>query len=211
MKKSRRALIIVMAAVLVISMGIFASAANFSFGDMGKTIGRYVADIEKQNNNLQTVASVNGEKIDYKQFAIYKTLVNQNGKKLSDKDILNKMIEQKLLYDKAVESGITVSDKEAKSALNSAIELLKQDTNQYAFMKNYISGLGMTEAKYWESMIQPYKEALTIGKFKNVLKEDYKQKRNITDENKLDDEFKKYFDDYKKELINGAKIQTDIK
>ena len=78
-------------------------------------------------------------------------------------------------------------------------------------MKNYIAELGMTESEYWKSMIQPYKEDLTIGKFKDTLKEDYRQKSGITDANKLDDMFKTYFDTYKKELINGADIQTDIK
>ncbi len=211
MKKSRRSIIIILAAVLIISAGIFASAENFSFGDMGKTIGHQVVNIEKQSEDTKPVATVNGEKISYKQFEVYKTLINQNGKQLSDKDVLNKMIEQALIYSKAVESGISVSDQEAESALNSAVELLKQDKNQYSFMKNYIAELGMTESEYWKSMIQPYKEDLTIGKFKDTLKEDYRQKSGITDANKLDDMFKTYFDAYKKELINGADIQTDIK
>ena len=68
--------------------------------------------------------------------------------KLSDKEVLNKIVESHVVYIQAVKEGIHVSDQQVKAAIKSSQKSLKSDSKLYAGFKQYINGLKMSEDEY---------------------------------------------------------------
>lgn len=89
-------------------------------------------------------------------------LVNSGEKKLSDSEILNKIIERQVIYKSAQIDGITVTDEELSNAIQKAKDTIKSYDEQYNSFQVYIKGLNMTEDQYWESVKPVYKKSIDM-------------------------------------------------
>lgn len=120
--------------------------------------------------------------------------------------VLQKLIEDELIYQEAKSEGYEVSMEYAQKYADQTRETIqkivngeidtpdKEDTIKvYNNVKEYMKGMGMTEDEYWDSVMPEYQRALTIGKFKGKLRNEIPaEKRN--DAEYVDSYMKSYTD-----------------
>ncbi len=165
---------------------------------------------ELTNAGNDIVATIDGEKITKKGFDTYKLIVDFENK-LSDEEILNKIVDRQIVYKQAIKEGFLVSDQQVEAAIKSAQETLKTDSNQYEAFKEYFSGLNMSEDEYWESVKPAYKKTLTCGAYKNALKQKLKKDNKIEDQNELNSKFSEFYNEKIKDLKSQTKVQSFLK
>ena len=120
----------------------------------------------------KVLATVNGKNITQQQIDMARI-----GSVFSEKEMLEKVIDEELLLEKAKDLKISVSDKEAKAEAKKQRklfeEMLKNADNKDELkttMDNIIKKVGITEEEYWNSYaVQGYKMALIIGKTREKL------------------------------------------
>ncbi len=203
--KKKAIIIAVTAVILICGIGGYTFAKSESaaklFGiKQSQTLANAGDDI---------VATIDGEKISKKGFDTYKAMINSENK-LSDKDILNKIVESHVVYTQAVKEGFHVSDQQVEAAIKSSQETLKKDSKQYEAFKEYIRGLNMSENEYWESVKPAYKKTLMRGAYKNALKEKFK-KDKLENNDELNTNFSEYYSQIIKDLISQAKVESFLK
>lgn len=131
----------------------------------------------KENNatlkdTSKVLVTVNGVNITQEQIDM--TRVNSI---FSEKEAIEKAIDNELLFEKAKDLKISVSDKEAKAEAkkqrNLYEDMLKTADNKNEIrtaMDNIIKKSGLTEDEYWNTYaVQGYKNALIIGKTREKL------------------------------------------
>lgn len=120
----------------------------------------------------KVLASVNGKNITQQQIDMARI-----GSTFSEKEAIEKAIDEELLLEKAKELKINVSDKEAKAESKKQRKLYEDMPKNTAnkdevktTLNNLIEKLGLTQEEYWNSYaVQGYKNALIIGKTKEKL------------------------------------------
>lgn len=193
---------IIIATTVAIS---FAYASPTVKSSIMKTIGLKISDINKSQDKV--VAIVNGENIFNKQVEIIKASNQLSGIDINDTDIINSIIEKKLLFDDAIKNGIKITDVKVDEIVKSNQDAIKNNPEEYNNLKSYLSGLGIDENQYWENSKLTYKKLLVIGEYKNnYLKEKFKKESNITDKAELNTKFSEYYKNYVKELKTKSNI-----
>ncbi len=162
------------------------------------------------NAGKDIVATIDGEKITKKGFDTYKLIIDYENK-LSDEEILNKIVDRQIVYKQAIKEGFLVSDQQVEAAIKSAQEEIKMDSKQYEAFKEYFSGLNMSEDEYWESVKPAYKKALTCGAYKNALKKKFKTDNKIEDQNELNSKFSEFYNQKVKDIKSKTKVQSFLK
>jgi hypothetical protein len=210
-KLGRKRLIIYLVAMLILACGV--TYAALKPDSVSKLFGKQQSESLK-NTGDSIVATIDGEKITKKGFDTYKLFLNGGDQsQLSDKQVLDKILDRQVIYNQAIKEGISVSDDEISSSIKSAQESIKAVSSQYESFKEYLSGLNMTENQYWESVKPTYKKALICGKYKNALKEKYIQANNIKNKNstEIDSEFRDFYAQKVKDLKAKTKVESFIK
>jgi hypothetical protein len=203
--------ILVTCTVSVLIVALFSGFIYSTQGEsLSKFFGKQQAEILSNAGN-DVIATLDGEKITKKGFDTYKFFVNSDNKKLSDKEILDKIIDRQVIYNQALKEGISVTNEELENAIKSAQDLMKSNDQQYTAFKEYVSGLNMTEEQYWESVIPTYQKAITCGKLKNELKEKFAKENKIEDKSELEAKFRDYYDQYVKDKKSKAKVESNLK
>lgn len=202
MKKLFIILVVLVAMVSFVVLYANQDSSIFNFGQKVKSIN--------DKNDETIVATINDSEITMKQFEAYKLTINssKDGQKmLSDKEILDMLIDKEVVYIEALKNNISVSDSFVDESINSSKELVTQNQSEYNQLKDYISGLGITEEQYWENAKPAYKKALMWGQYKKILKKAYAEKNNIKDQNELNNQFEEYYKNNIKELKSKSKIE----
>jgi hypothetical protein len=204
----RKKVISIVITALVLVCGIVGyTAANSE--SVAKLFGKAQSQaLTNAGNGI--VAIVDGEKITKKGFDTYKIMLGSENK-LSDEEILDKIVERKVEYTQAVKEGLLASDEQVDSAIKYAQETIKMDSKQYDAFKEYISGLNMSEDEYWVSVKPAYKKALTCGAYKKTLKQKFKKDNKIENANELNSKFSEFYNQKVKQLKGQAKVQSFIK
>lgn len=120
----------------------------------------------------KVLAAVNGKNITQQQIDMTRI-----GSTFSEKEAIEKAIDEELLLEKAKELKINVSDKEAKAESKKQREIYEDTPKNTAnkdevktTLNNLIEKLGLTQEEYLNSYaVQGYKNALIIGKTKEKL------------------------------------------
>lgn len=179
-----------------ICMGLTSLAVNDIY-----LLGQKVKDIKTGTNN-DVVAEVNGEKITKENFEMAKALQNDmytkqqqrvteaknqgitlpSPVKKTDTNVLNDLIENRILYLEAQMQGVSISydgakkimEAERKMMLDAVTGKVKYSNmdevkSQYEDLQQYIKGLGMTEDQYWTSTIPQYQESASIANLKKKI------------------------------------------
>jgi|GEM_PF-6694529 len=212
-EKSRKKRIIILGTAVIAVLAIIAAGhGGLKTNSAAKLLGIGQATMLPADAGKEVVANIDGEGITKKGFDTYKLFLNSNGEsKLSDKQILDKIIDRQVVYNQAVKEGMTASESEVDSAVKAAQEAIKSESKQYEAFKDYISGLNLTEEAYWESVRPAYKKALTCGKYKNSLKAKFKEDNKGKAISDLNAEFSKYYDGKVKALVEKAKVESFLK
>lgn len=202
MKKLFIILVVLVAMVSFVVLYANQDSSIFDFGQNVKSI------IDK--NDVTIVATIDDFKITMKQFEAYKLTINssKDGQKmLSDKEILDMLIDRELFYKEALNNGVSVSDSVVDETIKSQKELLANNEHEYNQVKDYIAGFGITEEQYWENAKPAYKKALICGQYKKILKKAYAEKNKIKDQNELNNQFEEYYKNNIKVLKSKCKIE----
>jgi len=177
---------------------------------IAKMFGKQQAEV-LSNAGDGIVATVDGEKITKKGFDTYKLFLNNSGKEVSDQQVLDKIVDRQLIYKQAIKENVVVSDQEVANAIKMAQDTIRSDSKQYEAFKEYISGLNMSEDEYWKSVEPVYKKALTCGKYKNTLKENFKKDNKIEDQSELNSKFEEFYSKTVKELKGKVEVKSNLK
>jgi parvulin-like peptidyl-prolyl isomerase len=111
--------------------------------------------------NTELAAKINNEKITLTELnKAYNSLPNQYQLTLTKENLLNQLIQAKVLYIKAQENGVVIDDTEVKNMLE--IAKVSNGLSDEDF-KKYLIEENMTE----EELINQYKKQLIISKFLN--------------------------------------------
>ncbi|HEX2925492.1 MAG TPA: SurA N-terminal domain-containing protein [Ruminiclostridium sp.] len=210
--KSKKSLVIIIISIAVIAVYIAGYATNSGFEARFFGTKEQVSSQKKED----IVATIDGEKITQNGFDSYKNGLNTGRQtKLTDKQVLDKIIERQVIYDEAVKEGFSVTDEEVDKEINTSRDALTRNPEEYKSMKAYIISLNMTEDEYWKIQKPVYKKGLIIGKYKTAEKQKYMKdvmsKATSEVDKNFDEYFNKYFNKKVKELISKAKIQIFIK
>ncbi len=203
--KKKVIIIAVTAVILICCIGGY----TFSKSESAAKLFGMKQSQELTNAGNDIVATIDGEKISKKGFDTYKAMINSENK-LSDKEILDKIVESHVVYTQAVKEGFHVSDQQVEAAIKSNQETLKKDSKQYEAFKEYIRGLKMNEDEYWESVKPAYKKTLMRGAYKNALKEKFK-KVKLESNDEINTNFSEYYNRKIKDLISHTKVQSFLK
>ncbi len=195
------------AALLILAAGC--SALSTGSRAMPSDIEKTSATADKSQD---IVVRIDGEPVTKKGFDSYKLSLNSGVEsKLSDEQILDKLVDRQVVYNQAVKEGMTASEAEVDSGVKAARETMEADSETYAAFREYVKGLGLTEEAYWESVRPAYRKALTCGKYKKAQKDKYikdNKEKAISD---LNSEFLKYYDEKVKALVEKAKVESFLK
>lgn len=128
----------------------------------------------EQGNDLtgNVVASVNGEDITSDEVSQIQDNFKQQGQQVSEEDALQQLIDQKVLYLKAKEEGLTVSTEKTEA------ELERMLSQQGLTLENYKQQIE-TQGISYEDTVQDFREQLSAQEYLDaVLDQDF----NITEE-----------------------------
>ena len=192
--------------IIVIVSSLAISANNDSLMYLN---GQEAKSIQDKNDNT-VVASINDSKITNKGFESYKLLIN-SGKdgdmKLTDKAIIDTMLERELIYSEALKNKFEVSDNTVDEAISVAREELAKDAVLDKQISDYISGQQITEEQYWEMAKPAYRKALICGQYKNSLKQAYAKGNDIKDYEQLTKKFDEYYKSFIKDLKSKSRVE----
>ena len=208
MKKSRKPFYsLISVIVIAILAGSIVYATSLS--DRGKEIGKQSADIEK-NGSDRIVATINGEKITQKVFDKNKYVFNLNHT-YTDKEVLDKMIERRVLFAQAVSEGLEVGDEEVSAAVEAVKTTVEQDKEQAEFLSSYLEGLGISDEQYWTEIVpKEYKQVLTIDKLYQQLRNAFIKSSGLSDPAEIKAQFDTQWKAYKNTLVSKAAVETSL-
>lgn len=127
------------------------------------------------NTNSKVLAKVGDKTITQSDINSYKDS-NQNNlaKGFTDKDILNKLIEDNVLIKAAKDEGVKVSKNEVQKIISQSKSALEKDATKSSDekMDKLAKDLGITLGKYWNAYApKAYASIIAIGKERNGIKD----------------------------------------
>lgn len=153
-------------------------------------------------------ATVNGAAITKKQFDSYKaTIASTNpAAAQSDRELLDALIDQELIYEQAVKAGYLATDAQVSSEITQSKQLMSQDPNQSRITRAYIAAQGLTEDQYWVNQQSAMKRSMTVTGYENKLRSDYMKQHASSNYNQTAQGFYTYLSGLEKQWRSGAKI-----
>ena len=138
--------------LLGLGTGLYAVTNDFQ-------LGRDIQIINSSPKKDYVIATINGTiPITLAEFEVRKIMFQANGQSKSNADIIQALVEEKMVYEEAKRRGITVSDQEFESAINFYKESFKeldkpQNAEAKKQMDEFLAGLGMSAKDYWEDPV----------------------------------------------------------
>ncbi|SDW29258.1 hypothetical protein SAMN05444487_102173 [Marininema mesophilum] len=121
---------------------------------------------------------INGEKVDEKDFATYKSDIAiqsklQHKKVPSEKQLTKDYIQQIVLFQEAKKRHVNVSKKEAEKYAEKIRKMIEKNTEGAKFARKIKTTImkeqGLSTEAYWKSMIDKYEMLKSIGHLKGRL------------------------------------------
>lgn len=230
MKRKSINILVFVVLIITIAGGILLKKTVLSGEDNLSYTVKKTLEIEKSNNS-NIIAKVDGipiykkdldiaelyEKVRFNNQAKLGAITKQNTLvtpyQKTKKELLNELIERKILMESAKKEGYIVSKEEAEAYFNNVkktiddilsgkikgdIENAKQAKEVLDMYKTQLS-----ENEFNEKIISAYQEILTISKYLNAKVDEYvKEHPNATP-----DEVKKFINDFKNKVKSNSKIE----
>lgn len=203
MKKRTRILLIISICVLSVS---FIAASNYykaPKNDVEKS--QYMKLLKDKNENSKTLVKVGNKAITENDLKIAKIFNDNN---LSDDQLLDKLIRDKIFITEGEKQNLIPSNEEVTSRVNEVKNQVKNFPDAIEKIKNYENGLGVSDDEYWNNIVfNEYKNRITIN---NLIKKEnnkYKNtKKNLIDNSK-DESYKQTIDRVYYNLKQNYNIQ----
>ncbi|WP_087065123.1 SurA N-terminal domain-containing protein [Intestinibacillus massiliensis] len=153
------------------------------------------------------VALVDGDPISRTSYQIYRDGLSNALGSFTDREVLDKLIRQRLLVQAAIDAGYTVTDEELDGYISDSFALLEQDETVKAQFEAYLSGRGMTMDEYKASMRDSAREMLLYDKLAAGLQAEYAQ-QPATASDGAPEGFDRYLERYTDALYEAAEIEV---
>ncbi|MCF6097767.1 SurA N-terminal domain-containing protein [Thermovorax subterraneus] len=190
--------------------------------DPNKEVIARINGKEITKNDLEIGLLIEQQKYEY-QVKKYESIKQQAGKnvlipppqKASPAELLDRFIDNEVLYQKAKSQSLEVSYEEAKKyaeevrkSINDALagKIQVADRQEFIeiqnYIKQYIKGLGLSEDEYWNKLIPGYQKFLSIGKLKEKILS------SMSEEERRDPaKVRSYFEQYKNNLRKKYNVE----
>lgn len=239
MSKNRKILLMIVLLITILAASIITAAGSNPWFLLGKNSLKYEKDrdviiakvgntkITKEDIEMQILFNkFQKEVLNRKLSELQNSNLNINSflsVDVSRKDILNKLIDEAILYEEAQRQGLNVTYDDAKKFMENTRYIMnaiakgelkcenqKEAMEEIYNFKAYIKGLGMSEDEYWNEIIVYYQKILSIGNLKNKIISPMSEK-DKNDINKVNEFFEKYKNElrkkYKIEILDGKFLQ----
>lgn len=159
------------------------------------------------SNDPGVAATVNGVTISKKAFDIEKATyaIAAPGDNESDRQILDGMIDEELLYEQAVKDGDAPTDSVVDSEITQEKEAMKNSPAN-AQTSAFMAGLGQASSQYWVDQKTPCKEALANQAYQTKLRTAFEKEHSNESDIQLDQDFHSYFNNLQSQYRAKAKI-----
>ena len=171
-KMKKKTIIAVCAVLAVIALGAAAYAAIDS--DYFFSTGKYYREaIEKRDTDPEIVATFNEHEI-YRSAVDYMRQMNvarsaQEAKKYgSDRDIIDRLVENILILEEAEKRGLAATDEEIEQMVNSAKMTYEMPSGK-EYLDRYCEGAGITIDEYYDILREQAPRTIARQKLKNEI------------------------------------------
>lgn len=175
-KKSKR---IIIGITLVFSSIVFIAASNnYTKPKNMKEKAQYSTFLKSTNDASKVVATVDGNPITKNDVDNAKLFRQDN---LSDKEMIDRLIKNKLLKEEAPKLGVHVTLEEAKEEALRQKNIIESNSSEEDKQKisDIIAGLGITPKQYWNEYVpMEYQKIMTIEKVKKIIGDQAVSKNN---------------------------------
>ncbi|TCK98440.1 SurA-like protein [Natranaerovirga hydrolytica] len=120
-------------------------------------------------NDEIIIATVNGEPIEKHTIDNMKETYEINGSSISEKELLDRVIEHKVLEQVARKMQIEVSDDVVDDYIKEAKIVIQEDEEIYDFHTSYLQEWDISDDAYWEMMWEDYKTLLSLGELRKEV------------------------------------------
>lgn len=134
-----------------------------------KEKAQYSTFLKSTNDASTVVATVDGNPITKNDVDNAKLFRQDN---LSDKEMIDRLIKNKLLKEEAPKLGVNVTLEEAKEEALRQKNIIESNSSEEDKQKisDIIAGLGITPEQYWNEYVpMEYQKIMTIGNVKKII------------------------------------------
>jgi|LSQX01.1.fsa_nt_gb hypothetical protein len=170
--------------------------------EVSKKLGNLVAKYDVNEEKGDTVAIANGIEIYEKDVEKFRQINDFFNMHVSEEEILQQTIRNKLLLKEAEKRNIKIDLAQAKEYAKLERESLEKDPEQKEIRQAYIKGLGLTEDEYWdEYTVEEVHRMLTVAElYKEIVNE--KTTDDITEA-----ERNKIIAEYEQKLLENVNLE----
>jgi peptidyl-prolyl cis-trans isomerase SurA len=130
MENSKKILIVLVIILIVGSAGWFLYSSPPESTQNSKEMTEKNQNMNTEDNS-NVVARVNDEPITSEEFTDFKKALEQRGAQVSEKDVIDELINQKLLLQEAKNEGYSLTEEQAESALKAQLKAQDKSLNEY--------------------------------------------------------------------------------
>lgn len=204
--KPKYIIVSVVIVMFLAATATYAFQSNYKFFIIGKKINKI-----EETNDTSAVALVGNKKITKKAFDTYKELYSAADNIPSDSALLDKLIENEVIYQEALKENISVSEEEINRALQDQKDAVAKDSEANEINKNLIQGKNISEEEHWKEMEEGLRRTLIIGKYINKLRDEFKNQNPDIQQKDIGIKFREYSGNKVNSLKNGIKVEKFIK
>ncbi len=173
---------------------------------IGNRVGEIVQDQLDERGKI--VAQGNGIKVYENEVTLRVSLSQFTEVKQTSDDVTDRLIEEKVLYNKATEAGIKIEE----TQLDAEIEKLKscaydESVDNHKILEGVLDSFE-DEDQYWEYVKERNRITETIAAYENDITQTY-AKKNDLDVSSQDDQkmIEKYIQEVKNQLVEEADVK----
>lgn len=178
------------------------SSGKVDFFDLGKAINE-----ENVRNDKSVAFEINGYPFTLKQYNTYKAGMRIGEKTLTEQEIFDKYVNQKLLLQKAVEMGCVVTEEEIEVFTTERLQLIEDNVDMKKQLEDYLAGADISYEEYVEISKEASRQQLLYEKMLDIMK-----KNEISDVKRITTNtdamgYQEYMKNVTKELREKAEIK----
>ncbi len=137
--------------VLILSILVLTTSCVIGGSTTQESNANVLARVDDYEITQEDVSKIDAWNQYYEKYSGYSSLARNN--------ILQMLIEERVIYIKSVELGVAISDEELDEMIQNQIEGLKDATNEASeILKEYVDYLGLTLDEYILSMRERYRD-----------------------------------------------------
>lgn len=193
-----------MLAVALLLCGFSAVLAQADDGIDLTKLAQTQTDILVNADAQDIVATVDSEPIKRSSLDAYYAALEQTNNGFTKKDALDKMIQQQVMVQTAIDAGYTVSEEEITAQIEYDFAALDTAPDAKALMEEYADALGMSMEEYKQYVRPNYRDSILYNKWQAGVLEQFKARATLGTESV---DFNDFLEEYKAQLFSEARVQ----